>query len=642
MGFIKNYIEKREVTNPRNPAYWLGLSGNKTSSGVSVTITTAMRVSAVYACVNVLAGTFACVPWVTYKRLEKGKDRATKHNLYNKLHMRPNPYQSSSVFRSAAMAHALLHGNAYAEIEFDSAGLPVALWQLPPWRVKLLCTGKQEPFYQVTLPDGHQQNLPPYRMWHLMGLSTDGMTGMSVIGQGRETIGLSIATQSFGADYFANGTNTGGFIELPHALTKERGDSFKEDLRDKYAGMGKTHRLMLLEEGMKYTKIGIPPNDSQFIESMQFLIEDVARMFHVPLHMIGHLLRSTNNNIEHQGIEYVVHTMNPWFVNCEQETNYKLFGDSGEYFSEFLVDGLLRGDSAARSAFYNAMFQMGAFSPNMILEKENMNPVEGGDEHFVPLNMVPIKDAGFVNAPQPQQNALPAVTETRTKKQGALHRQRVAKSYRSVFEDAAQQVVKKEVDNVRRAAKKYLGERSIDQWQTWLNDFYRDFPEQVISKKMGPAFMSLADAIKFIAASEVNIKEPSVDNFVKAYSDTFVSRYVDSSKGQLEALVRDAAAAKADPLSEIDGRLDEWEQKRAGKVGMNETVQLANAIAKVVFVAAGIRYLIWSAQGSDSCPFCQDLDGKKVGIENDFNTKGLDSAGHPPIHEGCECQIVPG
>jgi len=633
MGFIKNSIEKRSAFKATDPRYWLGLSGNKSNAGVSVTVNTAMRVSAVFACVSVLASTFAYVPWKTYRRLTRGKEPATDHRLYKVLHDRPNPEQNSFTFRSTAMAQALLHGNAYAEIEFNNRGLPVALWPLPAWRVKPLRTQEKELFYQLTLPDG-PKNLPPYQVWQLMGLSTDGASGLSVIQQAREPIGLAIATEQFGATYFSQGANVGGVVEHPKIMTGPASDRLYSRLNEKYAGLGSANRLMLLEEGMHYQKVGIPPNDSQFIESRQFQIEDIARMFHVPLHMIGHLLRSTNNNIEQQGIEFVVYTMNPWFVNCEQETNFKLFGLDSGYFNEFLVDGLLRGDSAARSAYYQQLFYIGALSPNDIREKENMNPVDGGDNYYTQLNMIPLQDAGLN-----QQNTAPLNLETRSKKGSAVHRGRVARSYLPVFEAAAAQVVKAEVSAVRRAAKKYFTERSVDQWQIWLEDFYRDFPAHVIKSKMGAAFMSLADAIKFIAANEVNIKEPSVDNFVKAYGENFGAIYTDSSKGQLEAIVRDTK--NTDPLINIEARLDEWEANRPGKVALNETVRLANAVAKTVFVAAGITKLVWAAMGSKPCDFCESIDGQVVGIEGKFSTSGLSEAGHPPIHEGCECQIVP-
>ena len=216
MGSIKQFIEKRTAPNVRNPAYWIGSGGNRTSAGISVNANTAMQVSAVYACVDLFAWTLASVPWITYNSLiPRGKERATQLKIYSLLHDEPNPEQSSFVFRSTAMAHACLHGNAYAEIEFDNNGDIIALWPLPAWKVKPSRTQKNELFYQVILPDGQMKNLPPYQVWHIQALGTSGDEGLSIIGQVREAIGLSLATQQFGGHFFSHGANVGGIVSTP-------------------------------------------------------------------------------------------------------------------------------------------------------------------------------------------------------------------------------------------------------------------------------------------------------------------------------------------------------------------------------------------------------------------------------------------
>ena len=257
---------------------------------------------------------------------------------------------------------------------------------------------------------------------------------------------------------------------------------------------------------------------------------------------------------------------------------------------------------------------------------------------------------------QRRGSLLPEEHEERTSK-SAIHRQRVAQSYRRVFEDAAKRIVERETNNIRRAVRKYLRQRSAGSWQTWLDDFYRDFPEY-IGKQIGPAVHSLAEAIQPIAAEEVNGlpgMTPEIEKFIKEYIDAFDARYVQSSKGQLEALVRDAIEADKEPAAVIQVRVDEWDQTRAGKVGMNETVQLANAIAVFTFAGAGIMKLRWQTSGGKSCPLCQELNGKVVGIEQPFVAEGsvLEAEGtssfkayrptkHPPLHQGCVCVIVAG
>jgi HK97 family phage portal protein len=484
MGIIKNYIEKRSnITNPRNPAFWLGLGGYKNQSGVEVNATTAMRQSAVFACVNILATTFAAVPWITYRRLNRGKERAIGHKLYSVLHDRPNTEQSSAKFRSMMMAHALLYGNGYAEIELVN-GQPAALWPIPAWKCKPFRTETQELFYQVELPDGHTKNLADWQVWHFTGLTLDGLAGLSVIAQAREAIGLAIATEQFGGHFFSRGANVGGVAQHPKVLSKQGHDNLQKSLDEQYAGLGRDHRLLLLEEGMTYQKVGIPNNDSQFLETRVFQIVDIARMFHVPLHMINELTHATFTNIEHQGIEFLTYTMNPWFVFAEQETNYKLFG-LGDFFSEFLADGLLRGDSAARAAFYRELFYLGSISPNEIREKENWNPIDdpGGDEYYTQANMVPMKMAG--------------------------------QQVNSIMTNA--------IRDVARWEKKAILKHAKDEpaaFDEWAGNFYREAPEHIRT---------------FIWPAFVKTGRDGADIFIKKY----IERSLDALTGDIEMMMND-------------------------------------------------------------------------------------------------------
>ncbi|MNK84040.1 Phage portal protein [compost metagenome] len=304
----------------------------------------------------------------------------------------PNPRMTAFTFRETMMAHILLWGNCYAEIEYDDLGQIVALWPIPPHRVEHMETAAGDPFFRVTTKDGQEHNVPFYSMFHIPGLGFDGKKGISVIEWARRAIELSLATEQFGADFFENGTNVGAVATHPGTLSDEAFERLRESLREKYEGLGKAHRLMLLEEGMTFSKNTIPPNDAQFLETRKFQILEIARLFRVPPHMMADLERATFSNIEQQSIEFVTHTVRPWLVRWEQTINWKLFSEAEkkQYFAEHLIEGLLRGDSAARSAFYAQMFNIGVYSQNDIREKENDNPIEGGDRYFVPLNMVPM------------------------------------------------------------------------------------------------------------------------------------------------------------------------------------------------------------------------------------------------------------
>lgn len=392
--YLSKLLGKRsESSDLENPKRWLYEAfGVPFGRGIRVTAASAMQSTAVLGCVRILAETVASLPMPVYKRLNpRGKARAS-HPIGDILQRAPNPRMTAFTFRETMMAHILLWGNCYAEIEYDDEGRVVALWPIPPHRVQHMETATGDPFFRVTTSDGKQHNVPFYAMFHIPGLGFDGKKGMSVISWARQAVELALATEQFGAEFFANGTNVGAVATHPGTLTDTAYERLKKSLQEKYEGLGKAHRLMLLEEGMTFSKNTIPPNDAQFLETRKFQTLEISRIFRVPPHMLGDLERATFSNIESQGTDFIVHSVRPWLVRWEQTANWKLFSESDRkrYFVEFLVEGYLRGDSAARSAFYKEMFNIGVYSQNDIREKENDNPIEGGDRYYVPLNMVPV------------------------------------------------------------------------------------------------------------------------------------------------------------------------------------------------------------------------------------------------------------
>jgi len=653
--FLGRLFEKRSEEQPEK--WWKIFTGNRSVAGISVTENSAMRVATVYACIRVLSWSLASLPLITYKRLERGKERAITLPIYNLLHISPNPFQTSFIFRSTQMARACGWGNAYAEIEFANGG-PVALWPIPPWHVTPKLNAQHELYYTVRTATG-DIDLPYYRMLHIQGLGTDGLKGLSPIQMAKESIGLSLAAEEFGARFLGEGANSGLVVNVPSGLSDTAFERLKTSFKESYSGLSKAHRVMFLEENMKVEKTTIPPDQAQFLETRKFQVREIARIFNVPPHMIGDLEQATFSNIEHQAIEFVVHTMRPWFVNWEQELSRKLLigAANQNYFVEFLIDGLLRGDSISRSQFYNQMFMIGAFSPNDIREKENLNPIDGGDEYYIPLNMQP---ASWGSQPPATIGvaSLKLLEDRKRSKGSAIIRYRIAKSFRPVFEDAGQRIVDREAQNIRRAVKKYLSERSLNGFMAWLDDFYRDFTKY-IHKQIAPAANALNDAIRPAIADQIG-QITETDKQIGEYVNAFGVRYTTSSSGQMKALLKEAEAEDIVDLHQaaesIEGRLTEWEEKRPSKIGMNETVQLANFITKTLFAGAGITKLIWTNTGAKPCPYCEEMDGRVVGIEKDFlgnddklNAEGEDKpmtiyrpTSQPPLHEGCECQIEPG
>jgi HK97 family phage portal protein len=214
--------------------------------------------------------------------------------------------------------------------------------------------------------------------------------GVSPILQASEVFGGNLALQKFANKFFGSGANLSGILQTDQVLTKDAMERLRDSFVSKYAGIDKSHKIAVLEQGMKYTRIGIEPEAAQFLESRKFSVQEIARWFRVPPHMLADLDRATFSNIEHQSIEFVMHTLRPWLVRWEQELNRKLFTVSSrqKYFIEFNIEGMLRGDAVARADFYNKLWNMGAISQNEIRTKENLPPIPEGNKYYVPLNMV--------------------------------------------------------------------------------------------------------------------------------------------------------------------------------------------------------------------------------------------------------------
>lgn len=376
-------------------------------TGVYVNEETALSNVTVYACIRLLSETLASLPLVVYKRNGKGKIRATEHPLYTLLHNQPNPEMNSLTLRETLMSHLLTWGNAYAQIDWEDYTHIKALWPLFPNRVrKTRDPQTKQIIYHYTPSDGsHPVDLPAWRVLHIPGLGFDGLVGYAPITMARNTIGLAQATEEFGSRFFKNGINPSGILEHPSKMSDTAYKNLKESFTNQYAGLGNSNKPIILEEGAKFNKISVSPEDAQFLETRKFQRSEIASFFHVPPHMIGDLERSTNNNIEQQSLEFVIYTMRPWLVRWEQAINTQLLTEDerSDYFAEFLVEGLLRGSPVTRASFYKELFYLGALSPNDIREKENLDPITdpGGDKYYVQANMVPMDMTGKVPVVNP-------------------------------------------------------------------------------------------------------------------------------------------------------------------------------------------------------------------------------------------------
>ena len=624
MGVIASMFERAEKrVSLANPDRWLTsvFGGEETSSGIPVDESKALQLSAVYACVRVLSETLASLPLPVYRRLTpRGKARAPDHSLFEILHDRANPDMTSVTFRETLMAHVVLWGNGYAEIERDRAGRVISLWPLLPdrtWPVR-----KDKILRYITRVGTEEITLPSDRVLHIPGLGFDGLRGYSPMTLHRQAVGLGLAGEEFGARFFGSGARPSGVLEFDGKFPDQASrEAFREQFAAVQQGLGNAHRTAVLEAGMKWHQTSIPPNDAQFLETRQFQVREIARIFRVPPHLIGDLDNATFSNIEHQGLEFVVYTLRPWLVKWEQAINQSLIpaNEQSTIFAEFLVDGLLRGDIASRYTAYATGRQNGWLSANDVRELENQNPLPGaqGDVYLVPLNMQNAEQ--FVEPTAAPPPASRSATETRS----TASRQRTQNAHEPLLRAAATRVIRREVEATKRAVKLAFGTDGGGsvKFREWLDEFHRTH-RGTIKRQMNPVLLTLATAVYAEATNEINGDEemtPEIEEFVGDYSESLATRMSTSSVGQLGKIVAEAKPDEA--AAAVAERLDEWEETRPGKVAMRESVQAGSAIAKAAWAAGGVTKLVWRASPGH-CPICAEMDGKVAEITRSFLSPG--------------------
>ena len=398
MGMFSFLNRWRASGGDRSPGgdFWFEPVGMRTGSGMRVSPDSALRLAAVYACVRILSETMASLPLVLYRpRADGGKDQVTDHWLYRLLAKRPNRFQNPFEWREMLQSHLVLRGNAYNQIVTNPRGEVVELLPLHPDRVQLELLASGEYRYRFTDRTGTENILPRGQVWHLRGLSSDGLLGLSPIDLARESLGMALAAQDYGARFFANDAKpTGGWIEFPGSFKdSEAKKVFRESYQQAQSGANRG-KVLVLENGMKFHEVGVTNRDAQFLELRKFQITDIARLFRVPPHMIADLDRATFSNIEQQSLEFVMHTMTPWAERWEASIESELMLDGEELEVEFDFSNLMRGDAASRASYYQSGIQNGWLTRNEARIAENLNPLDGLDEPLRPLNMVAKGDAG--------------------------------------------------------------------------------------------------------------------------------------------------------------------------------------------------------------------------------------------------------
>lgn len=642
-------------------------TSTETPSGVDVTVNNSLTLTAVFACIRILSSVLAYTPIHVYRRGDDTKMRADDHPLFWLLHHQPNNEMSAYDFKEMMQGSLVSWGNAYAQIiRRRGSGEPMALWPLRPERMEL---ERRNGVLRYTYSPRHGSplTLGPSDIWHIKDFTLDGIEGYSRIEAARMAIGLAVAAEEFGSRFYKNDARPGGYIQYPGMLKDQKAiDRLKKTWESNYGGENR-HKTGILENGAEYKTIGLPPEHAQFLQTRKFQLSEIARMFNIPPHMLGDLERATYNNIEHQSIEFVRNTMLPWFKKWEQSIASQLMGpqESREYYVEFLTDALVRGDIKSRYEAYATARQWGFLSINDIRRRENMDPIPNGNDYLTPLNMV---NAGEQPAPQqPTQQSsqraaffVEGVYPVDAEERAAADNQRqIQQNHRPILESVFSKVARKEEREITKGVRDYLGTRGPQEFDIWLKDYYEQL-SPYMREQLEPVYRTFYANLGTGLAAQLNefqFTAEQFDDFVREYIDVLIVRYAGSSQGQLSAVVRKAIEDGSPPEEAVLQRLSEWKRKRGPKTARNEATRFGNAVAREVYVRSGAIAIKWVTFGAENCQFCRAMNGKTVLASNGiFSPKGSPVAGedgdilpvwnsvirHPPLHQGCDCQIVRG
>jgi HK97 family phage portal protein len=649
---------------------------NRENSEGIVTPESSMRMAAVFACARVLAEAVASVPLHHYERMDNGGRKKSDDLPIARVLNNPNPFQTGFEYIEVLMKHLVLWGNAYSQVEYDGSGKIVELWPLPPQNILQSKIEGERRLYQYQDYGGKITWLSSDIIWHLHGIG-DGLNGYSPIGLMRKAVSLGLSAEEFGKKFFDNDARPGIVVEHPGSLSEKALKNMKDSWNEDHQGVSKSHRMRVLEEGMKLHEVGIPPKDAQFLEIRKFQTTEIARIFRVPPHMIADLERATFTNIEHQGIEFVKYSILPWAKRIESSI-YKFLYLERERLSnypEFLLAGLERGDITSRYTAYGTGKQWGWLSTNDIRRMENMEPVDGGDELYIPLNMMPVgqeADSSKLKADRKKTNDLdgtqgfePTTSRTRTMQdetesraiRSVNARHRLTGAYRRLMLDTAEKTIKREVQDVSGAITRYLKYRDSGEFLMWLDEFYLKHTEYM-TRQFFPIFLSFAESIAAEAQDEVqndqDLKE-RLERFVTTYTGNFASGQAGISLFRMKNALQEALNAGENPEESLNRELIHWQEARPGEIAMEQSTREAGAVAKFIYMASGILALRWMTMG-DSCPYCKAMDGRLISISKNFLSPGEEFKpegaegpmttttyiGHPPLHGGCDCSIAAG
>jgi len=501
----------------RDPSALVDMAAPKTASGMNVDRAKALTFSGVYAAVRIISETIAGLPRHVYRRDGDNAIKEAEHPLARLLDQ-PNDIQTQFTLFETLMGYALTWGNAYCEIvRAPATGRPVSLHLMRSDRVAPnMVNGRL--VYEVRTDDMGLVSLSPDQVLHIKAVG-DGLAGYSQIRLAREAIGLGLAAEQHGAKFFGNDATPGGVLTHPGRLKKETADRLRTSWERVHAGSGNSHRVAILEDGMGWTTIGLPNSDAQYMESRKFSITEVARIYSVPLHMLADLDKATFSNIEWQGIEFSKFCILPWIIRVEQEVHRKLLleNERASVFLRHNLGGLQRGDAGSRASYYNTLFNIGCLSQNDIRALEDKNPIEGGDQYFVPMNLAPSNEPAAEPDPEPE----PAPDPPADPQPDPEPDEAMRSALRDVLADSLRRLIGREANQARRAA------RDAARFLEWIDTFY----EQTAALEA-----YLRAPVRALEAAGIDVSDVLTDHVHRSRED-LLRVAGESTRSQLEANV---------------------------------------------------------------------------------------------------------
>jgi HK97 family phage portal protein len=688
MGVVRSLAAARQKRNAltSDDSFLLRRFGSATAAGQTVNAERALELSAIFAGVRRISASVAETPLKLRRlRADRGTEEDRGDARWEMLYRSPNPEQTSYEWRQMSAGQWLLHGNAYSEIVPTGRGVPAQLWPIPAWRVTPYRRPDSVLEYHVTYRDGRFAIVPPERMLHFRGLSPDGILGYDVAQKMRESLGISLAVEESAAGFYGRGGRPSGAIKGPAQLSEPAYRRLKDDIQNQLEGSKNHHRVLLLEEGYEWQQIDADADRAQLLGSRQFSVQEAARLLLMPPHMLGDMSNATFSNIEHQAIEYVTGTIRPILTGWEQRMEVALLtpAELRTHQIRFTIAKLLQGDMQSQAAYFEALFRLGAASPNDIRDWTDQTPVEGGDRTFVQLNLVPLTswdemrpgpgeegESGGDVVPEPPtppstpegpaDRSRPAWTTRSAQVQIQEGRRRLRARYGELLANGAERMTRAEGHEVRAAADRFLRQRTAADFLAWVDSFYGPDGQfqRIAARTLLPILRQYAEAAGVQVREEVGQESEWTGwpRFLVGYLDSFLARTSRAGRTSMEALVRDALDEELDGETTADllvMRMEEGGPRRAQEIAEWEVRRIPEAAARETWSAGGIG-AIWMAVGDETCPYCMELDGREVSAGGTFVAEGgsvgpLDSplrpataVGHAPLHRGCDCMVLPG